>query len=236
MTDADLCALAKYCPNLETLNINSYESEITEKSVIYLAMKCTKLTELALYLRDDGALTDAAVIAVAANLAHLQELELGNLQLLNPTTLRCIVHHCPQLKVLSLHESNVPEAELVYIAQHAALDRLAIGKQQQLQYPGRWSASVKHHAYLLEQLPVLGAEDVDLLEAAQPAWLQRMQRFLQLPIGEGQGTEEKLRAASSNPSFSVLWMAKCSSQHVLNTIRQQGRRSKLFLIDYTSYY
>jgi hypothetical protein len=238
MSNADIYALAKYCPNLETLNINSNATTITEKSVIYLAMKCTKLTELALYLKDGGGLTDAAVIAVAANLAHLQELELGNLQLLNPTTLRCIVHHCPQLKVLSLHKSNVPEAELVYIAQHAALDSLAISKQQQLQYPGRWSASVEHHAYLLEhlQLPVLGMEDVELLEAAQPAWLQRMQRFLQLP-GKGQGTytDEKLRAASSNPSFTVLWMGR-RTQFQLNLIREQGSRSyKLILINYKSY-
>jgi hypothetical protein len=30
MSDADLCALAKFCPDLETLYINSYDARIPE--------------------------------------------------------------------------------------------------------------------------------------------------------------------------------------------------------------
>ncbi|KAJ1396005.1 hypothetical protein B484DRAFT_458959 [Ochromonadaceae sp. CCMP2298] len=213
MSNADLCALAKHCPNLHSLNINSHNTDITEKSVVYMAIKCTKLTALALYLKQGRALTDVAVFAIAANLVNLRELELGHLQIMNPHTLRCIAHQCP-LKLLSLLESNVMESELVYLAQHAELEMLSLGLQ-------RWSINIEHHTYLDEQA-LLGG-DVEALAAAQLVWAQSMMRYL--PTGEG--SLERLRAARN--SLKVVRMAG-RLQCDLNPIR--GSRSELFLVDY----
>ncbi|KAJ1436671.1 hypothetical protein B484DRAFT_445511 [Ochromonadaceae sp. CCMP2298] len=222
MSDADLCALAKFCPDLETLYINSYDTRITEKSIIYLAMRGTQLRELGLYLKRDKALTDAAIIAIA-NMAHLKVLEVGTLELKNPLTLRCIAHQCPHLKSLSLHTSNVTEAELVYFAQHGQLDRLAVGKQQ-LNFPGK-SIRTDHHSYRPGYLPVLDAGDIEALEAAQRTWLLTAeQHWLHLPAGEN--TEEKLKAA--DPHLTVLWMSASRSEYHLSVDLGDARVPRLF--------
>jgi hypothetical protein len=66
--------LARFYSNLDRLYISAPNNDNpTEKAIVCLATKCTKLTQLCLYIRT--ALTDATILAVAANLVSLGTLE-----------------------------------------------------------------------------------------------------------------------------------------------------------------
>jgi hypothetical protein len=119
-SDKDLSVLGSFCPNLDSLYIDQprvRDNNLTEKALIYLAAKCTKLMKLSLFV--DMELTDATVAAVAANLVSLTCLGLDKLQLQKPRTLRCLARCCPRLKELYIYKDNVTEAELLYFVQHA---------------------------------------------------------------------------------------------------------------------
>jgi hypothetical protein len=88
-SDLDLSVLARFCLNLQYLYIQTAGSNnITEKAVIFLVHKCTKLTQLFLYIKTQ--MTDSLVVAVAANLVSLTDLGIETLQLHNPRMLRCL--------------------------------------------------------------------------------------------------------------------------------------------------
>jgi hypothetical protein len=68
LSDKDLSVLARFCPDLSALYISAHNSDsLTEKAIVFFVTKCTKLTkQLCLFIK--AALTDATILAVAANL------------------------------------------------------------------------------------------------------------------------------------------------------------------------
>jgi hypothetical protein len=200
-SDKDLSVLARFCPNLDSLFIETEGSDsLTEKAIICLTTKCTKLTYLCLFTKT--ALTDATILAVAANLASLTNLGIDKLQLQNPLTLRCLAHCCPQLSMLSLYESNVTEAELLYLVKNAKnLQRLGLQRWGHLSFRDRVT-KLTAQEYQPEDLSLFDAEEPARLLSSQREWLDRMAVHMQLQVGE-MDTVEKLKAASSHPEFEV---------------------------------
>jgi len=204
LNDRDLCLLAKFCPNLTLLWIYSMNGKVDEAAVVSVAMKCTKLETLRLYLCVQTALTDRTIRAIAANLVSLQILCIEDLQLHKPRTLRMLAHGCPQLQKLRIDEGNgrVTEAELLYLVENAKkLQILEIGRWEHLDLRERWE---EPDASAAEDLLQLGIEDPEALLSSQRDRLQVLSAATQQP-GEIDDTDtaDRLQAASSHPRFKV---------------------------------
>jgi hypothetical protein len=201
-SDKDLSVLARFCPNLDYLFIDTPGSDSpTDKAIVCLATKCTKLTQLCLYTKT--ALTDETILAVAANLVSLKVLGLANLQMQNPLTLRCLAHCCPQLSMLNLHKGNVSEAELLYLVKHAKnLQKLGLERWGHLSFRDGVTTEHTLQEYDEQELSLVGAEEPARLLSSRLEWLGRMAVHTQLQPGE-MDTLEKLKAASSHPRFKV---------------------------------
>mmetsp|Transcript_29567 Transcript_29567/g.63681 ORF Transcript_29567/g.63681 Transcript_29567/m.63681 type:complete len:456 (+) Transcript_29567:117-1484(+) len=194
----DLCLLARFCPDLTSIHIQSHDDTFKEAAVRGVAMKCTKLEELVLLA--DNTITDRTIEAIAANLVSLQKLDIQNLQLRNPRTFRVLAHGCPQLQVLRIHEGNVTEAELLYLVQHATnLHTLKIREWEHLDFRERWEESQPDPPHELLQM---GIDDPEALLSSQRDRLQVLRAATQQP-GE-MDIVDKLYAASSNPRFKVV--------------------------------
>mmetsp|Transcript_34596 Transcript_34596/g.76887 ORF Transcript_34596/g.76887 Transcript_34596/m.76887 type:complete len:440 (+) Transcript_34596:136-1455(+) len=193
--DLDLCLLARFCPDLTSIHIQSHDDTFKEAAVRGVAMKCTKLEELVLLA--NNTITDRTIEAIAANLVSLQKLDIQNLQLRNPRTFRVLAHGCPQLQVLRIHEGNVTEAELLYLVQHATnLHTLKIREWEHLDFRERWEESQPDPPHELLQM---GIDDPEALLSSQRDRLQ----VLRAATRQQGDTEDKLRAASSHPNFEV---------------------------------
>mmetsp|Transcript_29561 Transcript_29561/g.63669 ORF Transcript_29561/g.63669 Transcript_29561/m.63669 type:complete len:284 (+) Transcript_29561:369-1220(+) len=193
----DLCLLARFCPDLTSIHIQSHDDTFKEAAVRGVAMKCTKLEELVLLA--DNTITDRTIEAIAANLVSLQKLDIQNLQLRNPRTFRVLAHGCPQLQVLRIHEGNVTEAELLYLVQHATnLHTLKIREWEHLDFRETWG-EVQPDALEGEDLLQLGIANPEALLSSQRDRLQ----VLRAATRQQGDTEDKLRAASSHPNFEV---------------------------------
>jgi len=197
LKDRDLCLLARFCPDLTSIHIQSHDDTFKEAAVRGVAMKCTKLEELVLLA--DNTITDRTIEAIAANLVSLQKLDIQNLQLRNPRTFRVLAHGCPQLQVLRIHEGNVTEAELLYLVQHATnLHTLKIREWEHLDFRETWG-EVQPDALEGEDLLQLGIANPEALLSSQRDRLQ----VLRAATRQQGDTEDKLRAASSHPNFEV---------------------------------
>jgi len=195
----DLCLLAKFCPDLTYLYLNSMYGTVDEAALVSVAMKCTKLETLRLLLKT--ALSDRTIEAVAANLVSLQVLFIKELQLDNPRTLRLLAHSCPNLQKLCIYEGNMAETELLYLVESAKkLQVLTIGKWKHLDLRERWEIQ----PFAAEDLLQLGMEDPEALLSSQRDRLQVLSAATQQP-GEIDDTDtaDRLQAASSHPRFKV---------------------------------
>jgi len=198
----DLCLLAMFCPDLKLLYLWAQHGTFNEAAVVSVAMKCTKLQILR--LRVPTALTDRTIEAIAANLVSLQKLEIKELQLQNPHTLRGLAVGCPKLQILTIKKGNghVKEAELLYLVKHAKhLRTLEIGKWEHLDLRETWE---EPDASAAEDLLQLGMEDPEALLSSQRDRLQVLSAATQQP-GEIDDTDtaDRLQAASSHPRFKV---------------------------------
>jgi hypothetical protein len=200
LCDKDLSVLARFCPNLYRLYIQTTNSDtLTEKAIVCLTTKCTELNELFLYTKT--ALTDETILAVAANLVSLLDLGLYKLQLQNPLKLRCLAHCCPQLSFLYLYKGNVSEAELLYLVKHAKnLQELGLQRWGHLTFRDRTEHTLQE--YDEQELSLFDAEEPARLLSSRQEWLGRMAVHTQLQPGE-MDTVEKLQAASTNTEFKV---------------------------------
>jgi hypothetical protein len=201
LNDRDLCLLARFCPHLTRLKINSQKDETSEAALGCVAMKCTKLKVL--HLLTQRTYADRTIQTIAANLVYLRELEIRNMQLHNPHTLRCLAVGCPKLWYLYIEKgnANVTEAELLYLVEHAKnLQLLRIGKWEHLDFKASWAGL---QPFAPEVLLQLGMEDPEALIASQ----QQQERLQILSAATEQhddvDTVDKLRAASKHRHFRV---------------------------------
>ncbi|KAJ1431648.1 hypothetical protein B484DRAFT_395379 [Ochromonadaceae sp. CCMP2298] len=201
--EGDLCLLARFCPNLECLRINTLFDNPTA-AVLYTIGKCTKIQHLGLEF--DDAIYDSIIAAVAANLVALRSLKVHDLRLAEPRTLRCLAHGCQQLQELSIVESydvTVSEAELLELVERAKnLQRLTIGKWEHLDFRDTWEEEEPQLYDQHEQakLVELGIEDAAAFISAQ----QERVRIIRDATPQPRDTVDRLRAASSNPHFQVI--------------------------------
>ncbi|KAJ1427807.1 hypothetical protein B484DRAFT_463886 [Ochromonadaceae sp. CCMP2298] len=154
--DRDLCLLARFCPHLAQLHIQSQRAMFGEAALSCVAVMCTKLKNLKLLV--PTAFTDRTVDAIAANLVSLRKLHIHNLQLRKPCTLRGLAEGCRPLQELCITKGNaqVTEAELLYLVKHTQeLRLLAIGKWEHLDFRDRWDG-IQPHASAAEDLLRLG--------------------------------------------------------------------------------
>ncbi|KAJ1410252.1 hypothetical protein B484DRAFT_455911 [Ochromonadaceae sp. CCMP2298] len=204
-TDRDLCLLARFCLNLTHLLVHSDDSMFSEAALGCVAMKCSKLEELELFTSNES--TDSTIQTIAANLASLKSLAIWSLQLRYPRTLRYLAHGCPQLEDLRIYKGNdrVTEAELQHLVVHAKrLQRLEIIKWEHLDFRERWG-EIQPYEYDAEKLLQLGMEDPEAFLSSQQDRFQVLSAATQQP-GEidDTDTEDKLKAASSNPHFKLV--------------------------------
>ncbi|KAJ1393497.1 hypothetical protein B484DRAFT_459295 [Ochromonadaceae sp. CCMP2298] len=202
LNDHDLCLLARFCPHLTLLSIYSLPGTVDKATLVSLAMKCTKLETLEVFVKT--ALTDRTIEAIAANLVSLRKVSIENLELNDPRTLRVLAHGCPQLSSLYIDEGNalVTEAELLYLVENAKkLRLLRIGKWKHLDLRERWG-KLQPLDSATEDLLQLGMEDPEALLSSQRDRLQVLRAATQQP-GE-MDIVDKLYAASSNPRFKVV--------------------------------
>jgi hypothetical protein len=198
--DQDLCLLARFCPDLEHLNINTLADEVQTTALLYVVCKCTKLQHLILNLWDP--IVDCVLLAIATNLLSLRTLTISELKLQNLQTLRCLAHGCPQLRELSIEIGDMHEAELLYLVEHAKnLHSLAILQLEQFDSWDSWGQS-QIDDYLPHELQRLGVDDTAAFKSEQRARLDSLRAAAQ-PPGE-MGIVQRLQAASSNPHFRVL--------------------------------
>jgi hypothetical protein len=201
ISDQDLCLLARFCPHLTRLLIDSPYDEFSESALMCVAMKCTKLQKLELF--SERTFSDRTIEAIAANLVSLRSLHIWTLQLRNPHTLRRLTVGCPLLQSLYIKKGNVhvSEAELLYLVKHAKiLQKLKIGNWGHLDFKERWEELQLDNS-APEELLELGMEDPDALLTSQRDRLQGIRAATEQP-GE-MDTVDKLHAASSNPRFRV---------------------------------
>jgi hypothetical protein len=197
LSDEDLCLLARFCPDLEHLDIT------TEVDVVYILSsgalacvvgKCTKLQRLSLGLWGSGDLiAERVLVTIAANLASLRTLTVSRLQLDNPSILPYLVTGCPQLQELSTAEVKVSEAELLYLVEHAKnLQRLTMNLADEEGGPCEFTT---------EQLLQFGIADPEAFISEQQS------RFDSLRAATRRvrliSTGERLKAASCNPNLVV---------------------------------
>ncbi|KAJ1407253.1 hypothetical protein B484DRAFT_456604 [Ochromonadaceae sp. CCMP2298] len=195
----DLCLLAKFCPDLTYLYLNSMYGTVDEAALVSVAMKCTKLQILRLFVQT--ALTDRTIEAIAANLVSLRKLEISNLELHKPRTLRVLAHGCPQLSRLYIDEGNalVTETELLYLVKNAKeLRTLEIGKWEHLDLRETWE-ELEPDDSAADELLQLGMEDSEALLSLQQDRLQVLRAATQ----QQGDTVDRLLAASSNPHFKI---------------------------------
>jgi len=197
--DLDLCLLARFCPDLIQLHLSSPASDTFKDAALgYVAMKCTKLSDLQLLV--PTAFTDRTIQTIAANLVSLLTLSVKNLQLQNPRTLRMLAHGCPRLQRLRIDKGSVhvTEAELQYLVKNARkLLILAIGRWEHLDFR---DARKEIQPFAAEELLQLSIDDPEALLSSHRDRLQVLSTATQQPDMD---TVEKLRAASSNPLFTV---------------------------------
>jgi len=200
LNDHDLCLLARFCPHLTQLYIQSELASFSEAALGCVAMKCTKLETLELPV--EITFTDRTIEAIAANLVSLRLIYFRELQLENSRTLRGLTEGCRQLQELGIMKGSVPEVELLYLVKHAKkLDTLNIGKWKHLDFRERW-AELQPDTSAVEDLLQLGMEDPEALITAQQDRLKSIRAATQQPGGiDEMDTVCKLRAASSNPDF-----------------------------------
>ncbi|KAJ1400991.1 hypothetical protein B484DRAFT_458083 [Ochromonadaceae sp. CCMP2298] len=200
LKDRDLCLLARFCPHLTQLYIQSELASFSEAALGCVAMKCTKLETLELPV--EITFTDRTIEAIAANLVSLRLIYFRELQLENSRTLRGLTEGCRQLQELGIMKGSVPEVELLYLVKHAKkLDTLNIGKWKHLDFRERW-AELQPDTSAVEDLLQLGMEDPEALITAQQDRLKSIRAATQQPGGiDEMDTVCKLRAASSNPDF-----------------------------------
>jgi hypothetical protein len=201
LIDRDLCLLARFCPHLKILCIESQKDETSEAALGCVAMKCTKLQQLVLHTQRTYA--DRTIQTIAANSVSLRTLSIKNLQLHNPRTLRCLGVGCPLLWYLYIEKgnANVTEAELLYLVEHAKkLQLLKIGKWEHLDFKASWAGL---QPFAPEDLLQLGMEDPEALIASQ-----RQQEMLQVLSAATRDvdTVDKLRAASKHRHCTVVLM------------------------------
>ncbi|KAJ1422341.1 hypothetical protein B484DRAFT_115432 [Ochromonadaceae sp. CCMP2298] len=198
----DLCLLARFCPNLTYLYIQSHGNMVSEAALGCVAMKCTKLRGLQLCV--STAFSDRTIQTIAANLVSLRTLVIKNLQLHNPCTLRVLAHGCPQLQRLKISKGNahVTEAELQYLVKHAKhLTALKIGKWEHLDFR---DTREELQPFAAQELLELGMEDPEALLSLQQDSLEVLSAATQQPGIGDMDTVEKLLAASSHPRFEVV--------------------------------
>ncbi|KAJ1421682.1 hypothetical protein B484DRAFT_399403 [Ochromonadaceae sp. CCMP2298] len=172
-----------------------------EAAVRGVAMKCTKLETLHLVV--ETAFTDRTIEAIAANLVSLRRLNMRELQLKNPRTLRVLALGCPQLQIVEIEKSNVNEAELCYLVKHAKkLRTLTIGEWEHLDFQNSW-LEIEPDDSAAEELLQLGIDDPEALLSSQSDRIQVLSAATQQP-GETD-TAEKLKAASSNPNLKIIF-------------------------------
>jgi len=192
----DLCLLARFCPHLEYLHIQS-DRDISEAALGYVAMKCTKLVDLQLHV--PTVFTDRTIDAIT-NLVSLRTLYIHNLQLQNPYTLRGLVG--PQLKELHIRKGNahVTEAELLYLVQHTTLRLLQIGQWEHLYFRDRREELEEIQPYdSAAELLLLGVDDPEALLSSQ----QRLKGVRAATQQPEMDTVDKLKAAG-DPFFTVI--------------------------------
>mmetsp|Transcript_34751 Transcript_34751/g.76654 ORF Transcript_34751/g.76654 Transcript_34751/m.76654 type:complete len:450 (+) Transcript_34751:129-1478(+) len=196
----DLCLLARSCPHLTRLTLWSRRPEtFNEAALVSVAMKCTKLQTLRLTVQ--SAFTDRTIEAIAANLVSLRKLEISNLELHKPRTLRVLAHGCPQLSRLYIDEGNalVTETELLYLVKNAKeLRTLEIGKWEHLDLRETWE-ELEPDDSAADELLQLGMEDPEALLSSQRDRLQVLRAATQ----QQGDTVDRLLAASSNPHFKI---------------------------------
>jgi hypothetical protein len=148
------------------------------------------------------AFIDRTIEAIAANLGSLLKLEIINLELHKPRTLRVLAHGCPQLSRLNIDEGNalVTETELLYLVKNAKeLRILDIGKWEHLDLRETWE-ELQPDASAAEDLLQLGIEDPKALLSSQRDRLQVLRAATQQ---QGDTVVDRLQAASSNPHFKI---------------------------------
>ena len=115
ITDESILALAKNCPNLKLLKVDSWESDdthITDASVLALA-RCTRLETLDLFGFE--AVTDASIIPIVTRCCSLLELHLDRCSV-SDVGVMSITRNCPMITALSLGErtSSAHEKSIIH--------------------------------------------------------------------------------------------------------------------------
>ncbi|KAJ1438334.1 hypothetical protein B484DRAFT_212671 [Ochromonadaceae sp. CCMP2298] len=168
-------------------------------------MKCTKLRLI--YLRTDRTpFTDRTIRAIVSNLVSLYQLHINDLQLHDPRMLWGLVKGCPGLEELSIEKSNVSEAELIYLVEHAPeLQLLEIGKWDHLDLRERWG-EIQLLDSTAEDLLRFGIDDPEALLSSQRDRFQVLSAATQQQPGDMDSMDlvDRLKAASNNPDFEVV--------------------------------
>jgi len=213
LNDRGLCLLARFCPHLKHLFIASHGDKFGDTALEGVIMTCTKLETIHLLARPDAgytdptiAYTDRTIQTIAASLVSLQRLDIENLQLQNPRMLRGLVKGCPGLEELSIEKSNVSEAELIYLVEHAPeLQLLEIGKWDHLDLRERWG-EIQLLDSTAEDLLRFGIDDPEALLSSQRDRFQVLSAATQQQPGDMDSMDlvDRLKAASNNPDFEVV--------------------------------
>jgi hypothetical protein len=170
----DVSLLARFCPDLERLHIDTQAVAAEDAALLCVFGKCTKIQYLSLHF--SRGIWDAVLLAIAANLVSLRSLTIEELELHDPQPLRCLAHGCPLLRELSIENESelylsegrsLPEAELLYVVQHAKnLQRLSIGQWEHMDFRDGWS-ELDPSDYAMPELALLGLDDPDAFIAEQ---------------------------------------------------------------------
>jgi hypothetical protein len=124
-TDECIIELAKYCHNIESLDISS-NWNITDVSIIDLVHKCTKIKRLS--IGGCGKITSTGVIEIAHHLTDLQEFNIFGCTLIDNEGMIAIAECCQHLKNLSLGDCDHIDESLIAVAKQCkSLETLSIG-------------------------------------------------------------------------------------------------------------
>jgi hypothetical protein len=172
----DLGMLARFCPDLEHLHIETRrEGEVDAAILCGIIAKC-KLQHLIVDTMD--ATDDIVIVAIAANLVSLQTLTITKPMLQDMNILGLLSHGCPQLQELRIIQENgngsLTEAELLYLVKHAKnLQLLTIVQRHErgdLDY-------LRHCHYTPQDLLNLGVEDAEAFVSKQQSSWERLDKL-----------------------------------------------------------
>lgn len=103
LTDEQLIAILKCCPNLNSINLQDCEN-LTEISLFLLSILCPKLTKI--NLNNCWLISDKVINSFAKNYTNLLELDIGDCIFITDESLIKLLYNCKNLKSINLTNNN----------------------------------------------------------------------------------------------------------------------------------